>query len=72
MTESVVDMCKVFRLIRCRMHMFTLRSGIWWEIDLLKVSRVITEGGKGIFGKEIQQDTENAKLGMFNLILAFS
>lgn len=52
--------------------MFTLRSGIWWETDLLKVSRVITEEGKGIFGKEIQQDTENAKLGMFNLILAFS
>lgn len=51
--------------------MFTLRPGVWWETDLLKVSRVIAEGGKGIFGKEIQQDTENARLGMPNLILAF-
>lgn len=51
--------------------MFTLRCGIWWETDLLEVSRVIIEGGKGIFGKEIQQDTENAKLGTFNLILVF-
>lgn len=51
--------------------MFTLRSGVWWETDLLKVSRVITEGGKGIFGKETQQDTKNAEQGIFNLILAF-
>lgn len=54
------------------MHMFTLRSGIWWETDLLKFSRVITEGGKGIFGKEIQQDTENAKLCIFYLNLAIA
>lgn len=27
---------------------------------------------KGHLGKEIQQDTENVKLGMSNLILAFS
>lgn len=39
--------------------MFTVKSGIWWETDLLEFSRVIIEGGKGIFGKEIQQDTEN-------------
>lgn len=43
--------------------MFTLRSGIWWETDLLKVSRVITEGGKGIFGKEITAGQRVCKAG---------
>lgn len=52
--------------------MFTLRSGIWWETDLLKFSRVITEEGKGIFGKETQQDMENEKLGMFYLNVAIA
>lgn len=52
--------------------MFILRSGIWWETDLLKVSRVITEGGKDIFWKETVQERENVKLGVFNLIIAFS
>lgn len=53
------------------MHMFTLRSGIWRETDLLKFSRVITEGGKYIFGKEIKQDAENATWGVFKFILDF-
>lgn len=32
--------------------MVTLRSGVWRETDLFKFPRVITEGGKGIFGKK--------------------
>lgn len=52
--------------------MFTLRSGVWREIDLLKFPRVMTEGGKGIFGKAIKQNAENANHGMFKFILVFS
>lgn len=52
--------------------MFTLRSAIWRETDLLKFPRVITEGGKDIFGREIKQDAENATRGVFKLILVFS
>lgn len=52
--------------------MFTLKSGIWRDTGLLKFPRVITEGGKDIFGKEIKQDPENATRGVFKITLVFS